>query len=259
MVDQVLPPDETKGITHDVFKEPEGGEEEAAAAEEGEEGEEVAQKPQKTEEEELLAMRHVYVPEVVREQRMVFYKVPRLGSFMAVPLVYNSCLFENALDNAVTNFLDCKAKREAQAKEKEEWEEANKREEGQEPNPDEEEKVWEVIEEEPFETYEEKFVISVDTLGQDRQISQEEKIFLLRTVKRFKEIWETVEKQNLTNDRDQKLGQLDDDKEFLDNEATKAADEEEKYVEEQINAREDIQDDDTKELEGKKTRLMYMG
>jgi hypothetical protein len=78
-------------------------------------------------------------------------------------------------------------------KAKEEWEEANKRVEGQEPNPDEEEKVWEVIEEEPFATFEEKFVVSVDTLGQDRQISQQEKLFILKTIKRFKELWEQIE------------------------------------------------------------------
>jgi hypothetical protein len=159
-----LPPAEGKGITHDVFKEAEEGQEEPPA-EEAEEGEEVVKKPPKTEEELLLAMRHVYVPEVVREPRMVFYKVPKLGAFMAVPLVYNSCLFENALDNAVNNFLECRAKREVQAKAKEEWEEANRRVEGQEPNPDEEEKVWEVIEEDPFATFEEKFVVAVDTLG----------------------------------------------------------------------------------------------
>jgi len=116
-------------------------------------------------------MKHVYVPEVVREPRMVFYKVPRLGSYLAVPLVYNSCLFENALDNAVTNFLDCKTKREEQQKQKDEWEEANRKEEGAEPNPDEEVKEWEDINEEPFETQEDKFVICADTLGQDRQIS----------------------------------------------------------------------------------------
>ena len=52
---------------------------------------------------------------------------------------------------------------------------------------------------------------------------------------------------------------MDSDKEYLDNEASKANDEEEKYVEEQIAIREDIPDDDTKELESKKTRLAYMG
>lgn len=41
---------------------------------------------------------HLYVPEVVREPRMHFYKVPKLGAFMAVPLEYNSCMSQKALD-----------------------------------------------------------------------------------------------------------------------------------------------------------------
>jgi hypothetical protein len=45
------------------------------------------------------------VKEVVREPKMHFYKVPRLGSFLAIPLVYNSCLFEEALDNAVQDYI----------------------------------------------------------------------------------------------------------------------------------------------------------
>lgn len=56
----------------------------------------------------LNNFRHIYVKEVVREPRMHFYKVPRLGAFMAVPLVYNSCLFEEALDNAVQDYLETK-------------------------------------------------------------------------------------------------------------------------------------------------------
>ncbi len=34
----------------------------------------------------------MYVPEVAREKKMHFWLVPRLGAFMAVPLVYKSCL-----------------------------------------------------------------------------------------------------------------------------------------------------------------------
>ena len=48
-----------------------------------------------------MTFKHTYVKEVVREPLMHFYRVPRLGAFMAVPLVYNSCLSESALDNAV--------------------------------------------------------------------------------------------------------------------------------------------------------------
>lgn len=39
---------------------------------------------------------------------MHFYKVPRLGSYLAIRLEYKSCLFEEALDSAVTDYLDVK-------------------------------------------------------------------------------------------------------------------------------------------------------
>jgi len=43
------------------------------------------------------------VKEVVREPKMHFWKVPRLGAFMAIPLVYKSCLsiqsFQIAFDD----------------------------------------------------------------------------------------------------------------------------------------------------------------
>jgi hypothetical protein len=44
---------------------------------------------------------HIYVKEVVREDKMHYFKVPRLGCFMAVPLEYSSCMFEDALEVAV--------------------------------------------------------------------------------------------------------------------------------------------------------------
>jgi hypothetical protein len=54
--------------------------------------------------------RHIYVKEVVREPRMNFQRVPKLGSFMAIPLVYKSCLFDEALNEAVTNFQEVSVK-----------------------------------------------------------------------------------------------------------------------------------------------------
>lgn len=72
-----------EGITHDVFREPEN-EEEAPIDEEFEEGAE----PKPKDNDILKTFKHIYVPEVVREPRMHFYKVPKLGSYMAIPLVY---------------------------------------------------------------------------------------------------------------------------------------------------------------------------
>lgn len=53
----------------------------------------------------LNSFKHLYVREVVREPRMHFYRVPRLGSFMVVPLEYDSCLSVKALDEAVADMI----------------------------------------------------------------------------------------------------------------------------------------------------------
>ena len=58
---------------------------------------------------------------------MHFYKVPKLGSYMAIPLVYLSCLFEDALDNAVQDHLDVRKALDEQNKAKAEWEEEQSR------------------------------------------------------------------------------------------------------------------------------------
>ena len=61
---------------------------------------------------------YVYVPEVVRKDGMQFQKVPRLGSFLAVPIVYQSCLFDEALEAAAADYVDVETRKEQQVREK---------------------------------------------------------------------------------------------------------------------------------------------
>eukprot|EP00347_Sterkiella_histriomuscorum_P009020 403342835 len=248
-----------QGITHDAFKEPEL-EEEAPVDEELEEGAETKPKDNDI----LTNFRHIYVPEVVREPRMHFYKVPRLGSYMAIPLIFQSCLFESALDKAVNNYLEVRVELEAQNKAKAEYEELQQQiREEKEKNGEiyepEEEKVWDVIQEEPFEIEIEEYVICFDTLGQDRQFTDDERRFALETVLNFKNIWERTEVENLTRDRNRKLEIMELDKEFLDNEAQKLMDEEEKHIDEIINAREEQMDDELRDLYMRQARLTFIG
>lgn len=114
---------------------------------------------------------------------MRYFKVPRLGSYLAVQLKFKSCLYEESLDAAFADHLDCMQKRTEQEKEKKEYEErilAEKEEKsnaGDEEKP--EEKVWEDINEKIYETRDEKYVIGLDTLGQDREFSEEQRNFVL--------------------------------------------------------------------------------
>ena len=50
--------------------------------------------------------KHIFVPDVVREKEMFYYKFPRLGSYLAIKLEFNSCLSEHAFDSAIENYLE---------------------------------------------------------------------------------------------------------------------------------------------------------
>jgi hypothetical protein len=56
-----------------------------------------------------------------------------------------------------------------------------------------------------FIATEEKFVICLDTLGQDREFTEDQRRFVLNTVQEYRKIWEAEQKDNLTRDRDQRL------------------------------------------------------
>lgn len=80
-------------------------------------------------------------------------------------------------------------------------------------------KEWEEIKERPFDVEIEEYVVCIDTLGQDRELTEDQRRFALETVLNFKNIWERTEIENLTRDRNRKLELMELDKEFLDNES----------------------------------------
>jgi len=48
-------------------------------------------------------------------------------------------------------------------------------------------------------------VVCLDTMGQDREFTTEEKKAALRVVRDYKDLWEKEEQANLLKDRDNKL------------------------------------------------------
>lgn len=138
MIGKILNPEQ--GVCHDLFK----PQEDAEAPEEPEDGAEVTPKVDDI----LTTYKHEFidVKSLVTNNRLHFWKVPRLGCFMAVPLVYNSCLSESALDTAIANWGEVSKEIEQQDKDRAEYEEtmaAEKEEKlrnGEAWNP--EEKVW---------------------------------------------------------------------------------------------------------------------
>lgn len=136
---------------------------------------------------------------------MHFEKVPRLGCFMAIPLVYNSCLSNEALEEAVEDYLVVSKEREEQDKQKAEYEAKRAADESNVKDDDEDEKDWTPPPFAPFKTFKEEYIICMDTLGQDRQFSNDQKRFTLQTILSYKEAWEAQEVASLTADRDRKL------------------------------------------------------
>ena len=69
---------------------------------------------------------HVLVKEVVREPRIHFFKVPRLGSYLAIRLEYNSCLSVEAYNDGIRDALSCKERLKEQEELKREHDEKEK-------------------------------------------------------------------------------------------------------------------------------------
>ncbi len=101
LIDKVLQPG--KGVTYEVFNETPVEEEAAAVEPELDEEGNPIPAPPKDPEEKLP--KFLIVSEVVKEPNIHFFKVPRLGSYMAIRLEYESCLFEEALEAGVIDYL----------------------------------------------------------------------------------------------------------------------------------------------------------
>ena len=172
LVDAILKQDQ--GLTFDVFKDPENPPAEEAPAE-GEEGKDAAKVP-----EQEKVPRSVYIKEVVREPRMHFFKVPKLGSYLAIRLEYESCLFEEALDAAVVDYIDVRQKQKEQDEEKKSFIEKQKAgaDEDGEGEPAASEGIstarkWDEIKPKAFKSKKVQFVVCLNTLGQDREFTPE--------------------------------------------------------------------------------------
>ena len=51
------------------------------------------------------------IPEVVREPRIHYYDVPKLGYYLNIKLEYQSCLSEDEFDAALQDYIEVEQKR----------------------------------------------------------------------------------------------------------------------------------------------------
>ena len=106
MVDKIL--EEKQGpLTYSVWKEPELDPvdmQEDEAPVEKEEGEE--------------RLNTKFVPNVIKEKSTFYFDVPKMGCFFAIPLNYQSCMFESAFDAGVDDKNDVARRRQEQEEQK---------------------------------------------------------------------------------------------------------------------------------------------
>lgn len=208
IVDKVLQPG--SGVTYELFEDKPVEAAETAEPELDEEGNPVPV-PEKPYEETLP--KFMIVPEVVREGKIHFFKVPKLGAYMAIRLEYETCLFEEALDAGVADQLAVNEKERHQAEERSNHEKAQHELQEQMEADGEvfkaDVKEWETIEVKPYTTRKVQFVCCLNTMGQDRKFTEEEKLFALRTVQRYRDRWEQCERDNLKADIETKITKMD--------------------------------------------------
>lgn len=216
IVDQILEPG--CGLTFDVFEEekvPAEGEEIKPKIELDDEGNPVP--PIKFNEGEVVPKFFV-VPEVVREQKIHFFKVPRLGSYMAIRLEYQTCLYEEAFDAGVNDMIKVTEARRLQEEDRQQHEKSQVElkeqceADGETYKPDD--KKWEKIEPKPYQTRKVQLVCCFNTMGQDRKFTEDEKLFALRTVQRYRDRWEQSERDNLKSDIAKKVSCIEADKKY---------------------------------------------
>ncbi|CAI2387904.1 unnamed protein product [Moneuplotes crassus] len=241
-----------EGVVHDVFKEePQTEPNEVKATEEEAEAEGEEPPEQKP--------ASVDIEEIVREPRIKFFKVPRLGNLFCIRLSYERCLFEQALDEAVKDVYDVENKKRQQEIEKAMFEEQEaKRKEEAEKNETEfepEEKEWEEIKLKPYETEMVDYAVCLDTMGQDRQFTEAEKEKVFKAIMTFSKVWQEQERRNLEKDVNRRIEKAEEDKTFIEKAKARFEEVSEKWVEQNLEESEENRDEKLKRLEYKKMIL----
>ena len=232
-----------KGVTYSLFKakgedgeedEDEGGEGDAEGGnddekkedEDAEENEE--DEGDKKEKEDNI--KTVLIENVVSHPKIIFFREPRLGAYMALNVTFKSSLNYTSLLSAIDKLNEYNAKLEEQEKRKaeeaeqglngdndnnneeqeeneNEGEDGDDGEEGEEGEKDEKVKDDEIVLEE-FEKDETTLILALDTLGQDRTFSESEKTFITSIAKLLRDSLQINEQKLLEKDRDLRIEYL---------------------------------------------------
>lgn len=259
-----------QGVTYDLFKpKEETGDVPAENAENAESKENEGNADENIDEQNSAANKkqkefipnHILVEEVVRNPKIKFFREPRIGCYLAIDLTYKSCLSTVSLNSAIEALNEYNAKLADYEQRKSDFfaklAEENAQKEQQEGQEEVQAEVPEASFPEEnilineFEKTDKKYILSLDTIGQDRIFTDEEKKYIFETVKTIKESWENLEKNLLLKDRDLKIDLMQKESPYRDQAMVeKLEQEEEKYIKEYFTAQEiPITDEREKQIE----------
>lgn len=186
MVDNLL--FEGEGVTWDVWKKKEGEEEEAEAEDE-EEGEK-KEKPQEPPPE-------LFIPEVLLNDKIKYFDIPKLGSYLAIPFTYNSSIHPHAFDEL---FKPKKPEGEEEEEEQHHEEEEEEDEKPKESKKDEPPPPPEAL---PLPI---DMIVCLDTMGLDKQFTEDQRLEVHSWTPLLKDAYERIEKKAFLEEVDRFKG-----------------------------------------------------
>lgn len=186
-------------------------------------------------EEEKIRKSMVFVKEVLREEKMHYFKVPKLGSYIAMPISHLTCLNDISLEAAITDHVAYYQRIEEQEKSKKEYEDMAaeakaKAEENEEEYKPPTPPTYKQFKLSPYIKTTNNYVLCFDTMGQDRVYTEKQISDSIDITMQLVTIWEKKEEEMLTHDMKMRLGERERIKQYLQSNATKIEEEEAQYM-----------------------------
>lgn len=191
-----------------------------------------------------ISLKTVFIDEVIRNPSVKFFREPKLGCYFALNISYNSSMNKKSLSTSIENLNEYELKKEEIRKKKEEKEkEKAQNEEKDKENQDnsnekdkENEEIEEEVELKDYEKEEKICILALDTIGQDREFSEEEKEYIILIGNTLKESLYEQERGLLLKERDLIIRIKQKEEEYLQEYTeNKVKEEEEKYYKDYLN------------------------
>lgn len=191
---------EGKGVTYKIF--------EADTAAADKQPDDPAANDENDKEPQLKSL---YIPDVVTEPNMHFFEIPRLGSYLAVPVIIKSYLNVESFDSAVVKLKEY-AELEADSRKKKEETIADYEEKIQKARDAEEDdselvaqyeefkNTWTPVEKPDIAHEVKKFVLACDTLGKDQELTPEIIAHVKSLALSFVQKWTGTERRYIEED-----------------------------------------------------------